>query len=262
MQDFSVGRERFLNTVVLLKQTFDTEAKIELANGKINSKGVNLIVNPFDEYAVEEALKLKEKLGGEVTVVQAGGSQDSIRTALAMGADKAIMIEDAALEEADQAGVAQALAKVISGLSYDLVLGGCVAVDDNASQVPARVAEILGLPQVNLAVKLDVDGSKATVHRESDIGSEVIEVPLPAVITAQKGLNEPRYPSMKGIMQAKKKPIDKKTLADLGVELDTKVKVVSYALPPARKGGRKLEGEIEDVSKEVVRLLRDEAKVI
>ncbi|MGB9885798.1 MAG: electron transfer flavoprotein subunit beta/FixA family protein [Moorellales bacterium] len=260
-----------MNIVVLLKQTFDTEAKIELtADGKISSAGVNLIVNPYDEFAVEEALRIKEKVGGEVVIVSLGGAQaqDAIRQALAMGADRGILINDPALEGADHEGIAQALAKAVSTLSYDLILTGWVAIDDNAAQVPGRVAEILNLPQVNLAVKLDIDGNRATVQREGEGATEIIEVPLPAVITAQKGLNEPRYPSMKGIMQAKKKPIQQLTLADLGLSADAvgaaaaKVRVTSYSLPPKRAAGRLIEGEPEQQVKELVRLLREEAKVI
>ncbi|MCR4419096.1 MAG: electron transfer flavoprotein subunit beta/FixA family protein [Clostridia bacterium] len=260
-----------MNIVVLLKQTFDTEAKIELtADGKISSAGVNLIINPYDEFAVEEALKLKEKFGGEVVVVSVGGAQaqDAIRQALAMGADRGVLVQDPALEGADHAGVAQALAKAVSTLSYDLILTGWVAIDDNAAQVPGRVAEILNLPQVNLAVKVEVDGNRATVHREGEGATEILEVPLPALITAQKGLNEPRYPSMKGIMQAKKKPIQQLSLADLGLSADAvgaaaaKVTVTSYSLPPKRAGGRLLEGEPQDQARELVRLLREEAKVI
>ena len=260
-----------MNIVVLLKQTFDTEAKIELTpDGKISSAGVNLIINPYDEYAVEEALRIKEKVGGEVTVVSLGGAQvqDAIRQALAMGADKGVLVQDPAMEGADHAGVAKVLAKAVSSQPFDLILCGWVAIDDNAAQVPSRVAEILGLPQVNMAVKVEVDGGRATVHREAEGATEVIEVPLPAVITAQKGLNEPRYPSMKGIMQAKKKPIKTMTLADLGLAPEevggqaAAVKVTSYSLPPARPAGKIIEGEPEDQVRELVRLLREEAKVI
>jgi len=260
-----------LNIVVLLKQTFDTEAKIELtADGKINSAGVNLIINPYDEFAVEEALRLKEKHGGEVVIVSLGGSQaqEAIRQALAMGADRGVLIQDPAMEGADHEGVAQVLAKAVSTMAYDLILSGWVAIDDNAAQVPGRVAEILNLPQVNMAVKVEVEGGKATVHREAEGATEVIEVPLPALITAQKGLNEPRYPSMKGIMQARKKEIKQLTLADLGLAPEAvggpaaKVRVTAYSLPPARKAGRILEGEPEEQVRELVRLLREEAKVI
>lgn len=260
-----------MNIVVLLKQTFDTEAKIELTgDGRISSAGVNLIINPYDEYAVEEALRLKEKFGGEVVIISLGGSQaqDAIRQALAMGADRGILVQDPALEGADHAGVAQALAKAVASVPYNLILSGWVAIDDNAAQVPGRLAEILNLPQVNTVVKLEVDGNKATAHREGEGATEIIEVTLPAVITAQKGLNEPRYPSMKGIMQARKKEIKQVTLADLSLTAEAvgaaaaKVKVTSYALPAARKAGRLLEGEPEDQVKELVRLLREEAKAI
>lgn len=257
-----------MKIVVLLKQTFDTEAKIVIdPAGKISRQGVTLVMNPYDEYAVEEALRIKEKAGGEVTVVSAGGpeTQDALRQALAMGADKAILVTDAGLAEGDEFTAASVLAKAVSGLEYDLILAGWRAIDDNSSQVALRVAEILGLPQVNVVTGLVVEDGKATATREIEGGSEVVQVPLPALFTAQKGLNEPRYPSMKGIMQAKKKPMQKVSLADLGLDAGQaapKVKILSYFLPSPREAGKLIPGEASDAARELARLLREEAKII
>ncbi|MBO8162056.1 MAG: electron transfer flavoprotein subunit beta/FixA family protein, partial [Thermosipho sp. (in: Bacteria)] len=231
---------------------------------KIDRSGVSLIINPYDEFAVEEALRLKEKHGGEVTVVSIGGPevQDALRQALAMGADKAVLVDPGA-EEIDEYATATILAKTLSSMEYDIILGGWRAIDDGSAQVAGRTAEILGLPVVNMAIKLEVSDGKAIVTREIEGGSEIIEVPLPAVITAQKGLNEPRYPSMKGIMKAKKKPMDKKTAADVGADAVTsKIQALSYSLPEPRKAGKIIEGEAPDAARELARLLHEEAKII
>ncbi|MDQ0285879.1 electron transfer flavoprotein beta subunit [Desulfofundulus luciae] len=256
-----------MKVVVFTKQTFDTEAKITLdAQGKINPEGVSLIMNPYDEFAVEEALRIKEKAKGEVTVVSMGGpkAQDVLRQALAMGADRAVLITPE-LEEMDEYTTAAILARAVSRMEYDLILGGWRAIDDGSAQVAGRVAEILGLPVVNMVIKLEIAGGKALATREIEGGSEVVEVPLPAVITAQKGLNEPRYPTMKGIMQAKKKPMEKLALSDLGLtagEVAPRVRVLKYFLPSPRAQGKIVPGEPAEAAAALVRLLREEAKVI
>ncbi|HHW42696.1 MAG TPA: electron transfer flavoprotein subunit beta/FixA family protein, partial [Desulfotomaculum sp.] len=249
------------------KQTFDTEAKITLDNqGKINREGVSLIMNPYDEFAVEEALRIKEKTKGEVTVVSVGGekAQDVLRQALAMGADRAVLVNPA-MEEMDEYSTATILAKAIAQLEYDLILGGWRAIDDGSAQVAGRVAEILGLPVVNMVTKLEVNDGKALATREIEGGSEVVEVPLPAVITAQKGLNEPRYPSMKGIMQARKKPMNKLGLRDLGLDegqVAPKVRALSYFLPSPRAAGKIIPGDPPEAAAALVKALREEAKII
>jgi len=256
-----------LEIIVLMKQTFDTEAKITLDNeGKINRQGVNLIINPYDEFAVEEALRIKEKHGGEVALVSVGGDsvQEALRQALAMGADRALLINPE-VAEVDEYTTATILAKAVSGMEYDLILGGWRAIDDGSAQVVGRVAEILDLPVVNQVTKIEIEPGKAVATRDIEGGSEVVEVPLPAVLTAQKGLNEPRYPTMKGIMQAKKKPMEKKSLADLGLSADQaapKVKVLEYFLPKPRAAGKILEGEVPEAVAALVKALREEAKVI
>jgi electron transfer flavoprotein beta subunit len=257
-----------MNIVVTIKQTFDTEAKIALdSKGNIDSSGVNLVINPYDEFAIEEALKLKEKFGGEVTVVSVGGEKTdtSVRTALAMGCDKAVRIDDPALANADEWAVAEALAKAVAALPYDIVLAGRIAVDDGSGQVAVRLADALGVPSVSSILKLEIEGETASVTREIDGGTELIEVALPAVLTAQKGLNEPRLPSMKGIMGAKKKEIAVRSLADLGLSAEgmaPKMSVPKYSLPSPRKGGKVIPGEAADAARELARLLREEAKAI
>jgi len=256
-----------MKIVVCMKQTFDTEAKIAVdANGKINKQGVSLIMNPYDEFAVEEALRIKEKTAGEVTVVTVAGpeGQDALRQALAMGADKAVLV-DPGMDEIDEFTTASILAKAISEIEYDVLLGGFRAIDDGSAQVAGRVAEILGIPVVNVITKLEIADGKAVANSEIEGGSQTVEVALPAMFTAQKGLNEPRYPSMKGIMQAKKKPMDKKVLGDLGLDagqVAPKVKAISYFLPSARAAGKIIPGEPADAARDLVKALREEAKVI
>ncbi|NLK50875.1 MAG: electron transfer flavoprotein subunit beta/FixA family protein [Syntrophomonadaceae bacterium] len=247
-----------MKIAVLAKQTFDTEAKITLKDGKVSEDGINLILNPYDEVAVEEALQIKEKQGGEVIVVTAGPekTQDTLRQALAMGADKGVVVSaDADADEYARAGI---LAKAVGGLGADLILCGHVAADDGSSQVPTRMAEILNLPHVNVVRKLELNGGVATCTRETDGGTEIIEVKLPAVITCQVGMNEPRYPSMKGIMQAKKKPVDKVA----GEALANKTTVESLFIPPPKAAGKKIEGEAADVAAQLVNWLKNEARVV
>lgn len=257
-----------MNIVVCLKQTFDTEAKIALNDqGKINSTGVNLIINPYDEFAIEEGIRIKEKLGGEVTVVTLGGdrAQEALRTALAMGADKAILVSDPSLAELDEWAVAEVLAQAVKNVPCDILLAGRIAIDDGSAQVAVRLAEKLAVPSVSSVLKLEVNGNQVAATREIDGGTETIELILPAVFTAQKGLNEPRYPSVAGIMKAKKKPLSVVKLSDLGLAasaLIPQMRTESYTLPTPRQGGRKLPGDAAQAARELARLLREEAKVL
>lgn len=248
--------------VVCVKHVPDTETKVVIGDdGKsLNPAGVKYILNPYDEFAVEEALKLKEAQGdGEVIVVSVGpeSAQSSIRTALAMGADRAILLtaEDAALM--DGVSIAKALAEEVSTLAADVILTGKMAIDDYGYQVGSMLGELLNLPVLSTARELTISDGKATIVRDIEGGKETMEAPLPCVITAEKGLNEPRYPSLKGIMQAKKKPIDMKdvSLADGGFE------ILEMTYPPEKPAGR-IVGEGPEAAAELVRLLRDEAKVI
>lgn len=229
-----------MKVLVCVKQTFDTEAKIELKDGKIADAGINLIINPYDEVAVEGGIQLKEKkVVDEVVVLSAGSDKamDAIRTALAMGADRGILLKQDT--GADEYARAVALAAAIKDENPDIILAGHVAADDGSSQVPTRIAEILGLPHINVITNVEVADGKATCTCEADGGTLVAEVALPAVISSQVSWNEPRYPSMKGIMQAKKKPV---TTADAAAA-DNKVTIVEYAMPPAKQAGVKIEDE-------------------
>ncbi len=249
-----------------MKRTFDTEEKIVINNGKISDDGVEWVINPYDEYAVEEAILLKEKHGGEVTVVTFGEeeAEKELRTALAMGADRGVIIDSEEVDGIDQFTTAKVLAKLLSEKEYDLILAGNVAVDGGSGQVGPRVACELGIEHVTSVTKIDINGEKATVERDVEGDKEIVEVPIPVLITAQQGLNEPRYPSLPGIMKAKKKPIDRLELDDLDIEeeeIEAKTKTCEVYLPPKKEAGRVLEGEVSDQVKELVSLLKSEAKV-
>ncbi|MMZ49598.1 Electron transfer flavoprotein subunit beta [compost metagenome] len=254
-----------MNILVCLKQTFDTEEKIVLENGAISEDGVEFIMNPYDEYAVEEAITLRDEHGGEVTVITVGPerAESALRTALAMGADKAVIVDDEDIET-DEYSIAKILAAVIKNREYDIILGGNMAVDNGSGQVGPRLAEELNIAQVTTITKLTVDGGKATIERDVEGDIETIEVSLPVLVTAQQGLNEPRYPSLPGIMKAKKKPMERLTVDDLNIdgEVAAKTSVIETFLPPKKESGRILSGDVQDQVKELVQLLRNEAKVI
>lgn len=200
-----------MNIVVLIKQVPDMNAvKIDRATG-IPIPGAQSVVSSYDEYAVEEALLLKERLGGEVVVVSAGppSAKDAITRALAMGADRGLLIETPDINERDTLAVAQLLADQLRPIPFDLILAGQTADDYESGQVGAQVAEILGLPLVSSVVALTVDGEQLQLRRDMEDGYQTITAPLPAVVLASTGLNEPRYPSLKGIMAAKRKPLDR-----------------------------------------------------
>jgi len=247
--------------VVCIKQVADTETRVKVGqDGRtLDPTGVTWILNPYDEFALEQALQTKEKLGaGEVVALSLGGPsvQTTLRTALAMGADRAIHLTFD-LAQPDGLMVATALAAEIAPLSPRLIWFGKQAVDDDQAQVGPMVAEMLGLPCATVVAKFELSGEKAVVEREIEGGREVVEMELPAVIAADKGLNQPRYASLKGIMAAKKKPLDARPAAmgEAGLE------IVSMSPPAARAAGRIVGAGVEAVP-ELVRLLRQEAKVI
>jgi electron transfer flavoprotein beta subunit len=245
---------------VCIKRVPDTETRIKIgADGKsIDESGVKFVLNPFDEYAVEEALKLREQAEGEVVAICLGSdaSQETIRTALAMGADRGVLLKAAHVPE-DPLVAARALAAELEQGGYDLILFGKLAIDNYDQAVGTMVAELLGLPSVSAITRLEVTDNQATAQREVEGALEVIEFSLPAVVTAEKGLNEPRYPALRGIMLAKKKPLDIKD-----VELDAGgIEVLDLSLPPERKAGR-IVGEGPDAVPALVDALRNEAKVI
>jgi len=263
-----------VNIIVCVKQVPDTETQIKIAPDKksIVKDDIKWVMNPYDEFGVEEALRIKEKFKGEVTVVGLGPKRvtESIRTALAMGADKGVLINDEALEGSDSLGVARALAAVIKNLQYDLIFTGQRGVDDDMGVVGATLAETLGIPQISLVTKLEIldDGKALKAHRPVEGQVMVIESSLPALITTQKGLNEPRYASLPGIMKAKKKPFEEKTLADLGLNPaefgggGRKTVILEMTPPPARAAGKIVDGETpEEKASQLAKLLHDEAKI-
>ena len=258
-----------MKIAVCIKQVPDTETRIRIApDGKgILESDVNWIVSPYDEFAIEEALKIKEAKGGEVVLVSLGPDrvQSALRSGLAMGADSALHLKDPLFEQTDTLGTAWALATALKPQAPDLILMGQQGVGGDNAQVPGLVAEILDLPQVTMAVKIELQDGKATIEREIQGAHETWDVTLPAVVSAQKGLNEPRYASLKGIMAAKKKLIETKGAADLGLtpeQLAPKTRVVALELPPSRSAVKMIEGDADTQVKELLRLLHEEAKVI
>ncbi len=258
-----------MKIVVCVKYVPDTATKIKVAaNGTdVDLADVTFVVNPYDEFAVEEALKIKEKLGGEVIVIGAGSeaATTGLRTCLAMGADSAILVGDAALDKADSYVIGSVLAQVCRTLNPDLILFGKHAIGVDNGQVPAVVAERLNLPQACVVTKLDVQDKTFRAERDIEGASEIIEGTLPAVLTAQKGLNVPRYASLKGIMAAKKKQIAVQTLASLGLpedDLKPRVSVEQITMPPSRPPGKILKGEVAEAVPQLVKLLHEEAKIL
>ena len=239
----------------------DTRVKVAADGTSLDSAQFEWIINPYDEFAVEAALRVREAAGGGEVIVVTLGHPDAgkeLRTCLAMGADRAILIRDQDAPRRDATATAATLAAVIAPLQPDLVLCGKLAVDRDQGQVGTRLAQLLGLPLVTEIKALTVAGGKAAVERAGDEGTtEKLEVALPALLTCTKGLNEPRYASLKGIMAAKKKVIEDRDAAGLQDLLATR----AMELPPARPEGRIL-GEGAAAVDELVRVLRQEAKVI
>ena len=261
-----------MNSLVCIAYVPDTETKIKIAaDGKsIDESDVKWIVSPYDEFALEEALRTKEaKAAGTVTVITVGPerAKTGLRECLARGADEAIWVDSTGTPSLDALGTARALAAAAKGGAYDFLWFGQKGVGFDESLVGPMFAELMDLPHVANVIKLEIHEGKITAHREIEGAHEVVECALPAVLTAQKGLNEPRYASLKGIMAAKKKPIVEKKLAELGVpEADpanAKTRWRKLELPPARVACKMVPGDDPVAAgKELVRLLREEAKVI
>lgn len=253
-----------MNLYVLVKQTFDTEEKVAIHDGKIAEDGVKFVINPYDEYAVEAALQLKEAHGGKVTIVSVGPERttESLRTTLAMGADEAVLITDDRIGT-DEHSVSVVLARYLADQGADLILGGNFSVDQGAGQVAIRVAHRLGLPHLSSITGLEIVEGRAKCQRDAEGDTEQVEVVLPAMFTAQQGLNEPRYPSLPGIMKAKKKPFTTLTLDDIGLtpdELTPGVEAVDLSLPVERQAGRRLEGEPAEQVKALIGHLRNDER--
>jgi len=248
-----------MKLAVCINHVPDTAAKITIAtDGKnIDKTGITFVLNPYDEIAIEECLRLKEKNGGEVIAISLGGDahKETLRKALAMGVDKAVHLKDDSPR--DSFSVARALADYLKEISPDVIFFGKQSVDSDDAAVGTMVAEMLGLPSVSVAVKLEIMNGSAIAEREIEGGKEKVQTSLPAVFTAQKGLNEPRYPSLKGIMAAKSKPIEEKVPA----VAQPKVEIVALRKPPSKSAG-KIVGTDSSAVTELVRLLHEEAKVI
>ncbi len=250
-----------MQIAVCIKRVPDSETRVKIGpDGKsLDEAGVKFVLNPYDEFAVEEALQRREKAGaGEVVVLCLGpaAAQETIRTALAMGADRGVLLQAEKIP-VDGFETAKAIAAALKDGGWDLILFGKMAIDDYNHQVGPMVAELLGLPCVTAVAHLEIEDGKGVAEREIEGGIEVVEFPLPAVLTADKGLNEPRYPALKGIMAAKKKPLDVKPV-QLGAG---GIEALAMTPPPERKAG-KIVGEGPGAIPELVRLLREEAKIL
>lgn len=259
-----------MNSVVCITQVPDTESRIKIASDgrSIDEAGLKFIVSPYDEFALEEAIKLKESKGGDVTVLCFGPDRvaQALRECLARGATKALHIKGNA-GDTDSLGIARVLAAAIKSIPHDLIFFGKQGVGTDNSLVGPMVAELLDLPQVNVVTHFEAQEGKVIAHREIEGAEEVIEVALPAVITAQKGLNEPRYASLKGIMAAKKIGIETKSVPDLGLAEDEifgkRVKIIKLEMPQEKKAGRKIDAaDPAAAAKEILRYIREEAKAI
>ena len=255
-----------MKILVCLKQTFDTEEEIVLTNGQLNESGIKYVINPYDEYALEEAVAIKEKLGGEVTAVTVGPAraEEALRTALAVGADRAMIIDDASIF-GDEYTISKVLAAVAKMETYDVILAGHMSVDDGAAQIGPRLAEELAIPHISTITKLTVEEGKVIAEKDVEGDVETIEVAMPVLLTAQQGLNIPRYPTLPGIMRAKKKTIERLTIEDLTINedaIDSKTEVLSQYVPPQKNPGKVLKGELAQQTAQLVDLLRNEAKVV
>ncbi len=263
-----IKEEQKLDIYVLLKRTFDTEEKINVSSGKIEDDGAEFIINPYDEYAVEEAINQRDVHGGEVTVVTVGEeeSEKQLRTALAMGADKAVLINtEEDLDEGDQYTTSRILEAYFKDKEADLILAGNVAIDEASGQVGPRLAELLGISFITTITSLKIEDNNAFIEKDIEGDVEVVESSLPLLVTCQQGLNEPRYPSLPGIMKAKKKPLEELEIDDLDLDeddIEAKTKTVEIFLPPEKEAGRVLEGDIGDQVEELVSLLKNNAKVL
>lgn len=255
-----------MNILVCLKQTFDTEEKIVVENGQVKEDGVRFVINPYDEYAVEEALRLKEEHGGQVTLIAVGPerTEEALRTALAMGADDAVLADDPELF-GDEYTAAKVLAAIVKKREFDIILAGNQAVDDGSGQVAVRLAEELGIPHISTLTELKVEGDTVTGHRDAEGDEEIVTATLPVLVTAQQGLNDPRYPSLIGIRKAGKKPLEHVAKGDLDLgdgDLSAKAVVVETFLPKPKEAGKILSGDLPDQVNELVQALRSVEKVL
>ena len=242
-----------MNIVVLMKQVPDTyaERKLNPADNTLDRDAADAVINEIDEYAIEDGLRLKEAHGGEVTILTMGPDRatESIRKALSMGADKAVHISDEAIHGSDAIATAKIIAKALGTIEWDVAIAGSEATDARGSVVPALLAEVLGVAQLTGARKVTADGGTLTIERVTDTGYDVISAPTPAVLSVVEKINDPRYPSFKGIMAAKSKPIDVKSLSDIGLDAsevglaNAWSEVASFENAPPRQAGQTVKDE-------------------
>ncbi|MCS7080321.1 MAG: electron transfer flavoprotein subunit beta/FixA family protein [Chloracidobacterium sp.] len=261
-----------MKIAVCIKAVPETDTRIKIAaDGRsIDRTGVKFIISPYDEFALEEAVRLKEAKGGQVIALSLGGDEvpNLLREALARGADEAMHITDAGVAVDDPLCVGKTLAAALKTITPDIVFFGKHGVGGDHQQVHTIVAEKLGWPQVTVVTKLEVSDGRLRAEREIEGGVEVIETMLPAVIAAQKGLNEPRYPKLQSIMQAKKKPLATKTFADFGLTPSdvgpeaAGLMIMALRLPPPRQAGRKITGDPDQQVSELLAAMQNEVKVI
>jgi electron transfer flavoprotein beta subunit len=262
-----------MNIICCIKQVPSTETKIRInsATGLVDTSEVEWVINPYDEYALEMGLRIKENLGkGKITAISLGPERTkmALRTALAMGVDEAIQVWDSACEGLDGLGLGQVLATAIKRLEFDLVLCGKQAIDDDMAWVPQAIAHFLGVAHCAVVPEVElsrIEQKEIVCHREVEGATEIVHVQVPCLITVQKGKYQPRYPTLKLMMAAKRKEIPVWDCPALGLnpaQLTKRVICLGHRLPPERKPGRVLEGELTQVVPELVRLLKEEAKVI
>lgn len=258
-----------MKVAVLIKRVPDTASELRVADDRKSVVTANLkyVMSPYDEHAVEQAIRLKESHGAEVVVLSVGPpeAKDIIRAALAMGADSGMLIAAGRPDNLTSKGIAQLLAAALANVSADVIFAGKQAVDDDAAQAPERVAELLGIPHVSVITRFELNGNTATVDREIEGGHYTFEVPLPALFTTQKGLNTPRYPTLPNIMKAKRKEIKEIRPEDLGVAPDMlagQLLVESMYLPRQQRLCKVLTGDTAQRVRELVRILREEEKVL
>jgi electron transfer flavoprotein beta subunit len=259
-----------MNFLVCLKQTFDTEEKIVLKNGEISEEAVEFIINPYDEYAIEEAIRLKEVHGGEITVLTIGPdrAEQALRSALAMGADKAILVETEELEEElDEYSISGLIYSALQEEEdeFDLILCGYMAVDDGSAQVGPRLAQLLQIPHVSTITKISIDGTDVAIEKDIEGDTEHIQTTLPLLVTTQQGLNDPRYPTIPGIMKAKRKPLTRYEFDDLSLSeeiIQSKTTQKEIFLPPKKTTGLILSGSLEEQVTSLVEKLDKDDKVL
>lgn len=254
-----------MDTLVLIKQVPDTETNIQVSSGAVNESSIKWIISPYDEVALEEAVRTREKKGGTVTVISVGPDRvvSAIRTAYAMGADSGIHIKADDYSMLDPFTIGEALAKATEGKNYDIIFAGRQGIDSDNGQVPLIYAAKKEIGAIIWAKNVEPEDDKVTVVCEAEGGEATYEAAYPVVITAQMGMNEPRYPSLKGIMLSKKKPVETINIGDLGVSFGNQVEVLGFETPADRAPGRIVEGDDAAAkAEELVRILHEEAKII